>query len=215
MRSVKISYRQIAPHQIFHLQFKNNYELCMTFIRLQEFYESHSNLFRNKYFELEEYMDWYARDLGNGNFTYTFDWGGFNVPSHILLNFLKVFKNNLRTWEQDLLNVLTQHKIDMKSKFYLIGTARDADKEAIPHETQHGLFYLYDEYRLEMESIVKKYKLTRLRTALMKQGYNKDVIVDEIQAYLLTSPAKHYKEESTKRLRKELKNATRRFFSKK
>ena len=74
--------KRILPH-VYHLHFEDPYQLAMHFLRAQEFYESPK--FADKIFTLVEYMEWYAKEHGNGVFDYMKTWSGFNVPSWALL----------------------------------------------------------------------------------------------------------------------------------
>ena len=69
---------------IFCLKFDNNYDLCMHFLRAQEFYESPFPEFKGKNFNLIDYMEKYAKAYGDNVFTYPGDWCGFNIPSNVL-----------------------------------------------------------------------------------------------------------------------------------
>lgn len=178
----------------YHLEFRTHYEMCLAFVRIQEFYESPCTAFRSKYFSLEEYMTWYAKKYGSGVFTYPDDWDGFNVPSHILGKFLRMFRD-LRPWEQEVFAALKTLDIDIahidcdKREFYVIGTTLGDKVINFQHELCHGLFYMNSDYRREVEKIVGKCKLQKFRKRLLQLGYVKSVINDEIQAYLITEPA--------------------------
>jgi len=229
MSKTQIKIKQIKPWRLFHLQFKDDYEMGMTFVRLQEFYESSSLRFRGQAFTLEQYMDWYSREYGNGGvFTYTGDWEGYNVPSHFFACFLKVFESDprsggLRSRECDLKDALFKRGLipdinpNHPQRYQIIATAGKGLVK-FEHEIRHGLFYLIPEYRSEIEAVIKRYKLTRFRRMLLKVGYFKDVLVDEIQAYVLTGPlddlpnsVKRSKE--VRNLRKELKSIEKKYYN--
>ena len=75
--------KEIKPN-IFLFEFKHNYDMCMHFLRYQEYYESSSPKYRGKAFEIFDFMRWYSLKYGKGAFTYVDDWDGFNIPSHII-----------------------------------------------------------------------------------------------------------------------------------
>ena len=77
---------------IFQVEAESQYDLAMTFIRIQEFYESPFREIRGHDFILEKYMDRYAKEYGN--FTYTTDWNGFNVPGDIVRKFFSLNETN-------------------------------------------------------------------------------------------------------------------------
>ena len=179
--------KEIYPN-LYHIKFKDQYTETMTFIRLQEFYESPFPNIRGQYFTLEEFMDCYAKF--KGNFTYCTDWSGFNVPGNIVLEFIELFKNgmwdNNREKEMLLIHMLEKRVTNFDSgKFYVIATHK---KEDLSHEIAHGLFYLKPSYRRAMERLVdfrNKY-IRKLKKELLKMGYDKRFLIDEIQAYLST-----------------------------
>lgn len=186
---------------IFSLRFRNQYETCSTFLRLQEFYESPFKEIKGHVFTLEEYMDRYAQEMGN--FTYTTDWAGFNVPGHVVKNFFKTFETlgePLLKKEEDLYGIL-EDQIEGDDKFYVIG---HYEKKALPdwkkeedfystlaHEIAHGLFYLDASYKRRALALVSG--LPEKATEKMSEkllgsgGYCKSVLKDEFQAYLATS----------------------------
>lgn len=220
MRRIKIKVKQIKPWRIFHFQFKTQYEMCMTMIRLQEFYESPK--FRDVVFSLEEYMDWYCSEYGEGVFTYTDDWKGFNIPSHIIQEFFSRYRHQtlnspmLRPKEYDFLEILEAALKEPltspeQKPFYIIGTV-GGDLETMEHEMCHALFYLIPEYREEAKKVIKKYKLKTLRKTLLEEGYHKEVLVDEIQAYVLTGLLEGVREtKEIKRLKQELRTIQRKY----
>lgn len=168
---------------IFLLTFKNQYEATSTFMRLQEYYESPYKGIKNCCFTLEEYMDRYAKE--NGNFTYNEDWSGFNVPDNIVRNFFKIFGDNLLEKEKELYGKIEFLINDIKN-FYLIGVYKDED---LNHEIAHGYYYLDSIYKNNMDintSLIDTNIIRNIKKVLKKFGYCKEVLNDEIQAYLST-----------------------------
>ena len=174
-----------TSNNIIFLKAESQYELTSTFLRISEFYESINPKFRNKYFELEEYMDWYAEKYGN--FTYMSDWSGFNVPSDAAGRFFARFHEKLSKKEQALHELITQSDVD-KSKFYIIGTYENDN--TVEHEYAHAMYYLDKEYKSKMNALTDALPM-KFRTAfadkLIKDGYCKQVLLDEGQAYLATN----------------------------
>lgn len=189
------------PRSIYQVEVDTQYELCMTFIRLQEFYESPFEEIRGKYFSLEKYMDCYAAEYGN--FTYPTDWNGFNVPGNVVQDFFNSakfsFGHNLSHKEYWLYHTLFDADLigtGNKDKFYLLGTHAETDKkglkvnEALDHEYAHAFWYLSSEYRQDQEENLSKLskKTTKaIHRALKEKGYTEGVFEDETQAYLSTS----------------------------
>ena len=120
---------------ILHLHYEKQYELCSTFMRLQEFYESDIPEIKGNFFSLEEYMDAYANRMGN--FSYTSDWSGFNVPSNVYYSWLEKFKNDLLRKEEALVDIIS--KETNKTKFYIIGSYGDNKNAIVRHEIAHAL----------------------------------------------------------------------------
>ena len=159
-------------------------------MRIQEFYESPFKKIRAHVFTLEEYMDEYARVTGN--FTYTTDWGGFNVPDRVFRAFFDQF--DLLEKEKHLKSFF---KAELKSDepFYVIGhyeakevTEDDCIESTLGHEIAHGKFYLDPSYKKQALQLVKDLeKKDKVAAALIEMGYTKAVVNDEIQAYLATS----------------------------
>lgn len=192
MNKIKYTIKEVKP-RIFLAEFTDPYDMCMTFLRYQEFYESSNPKFRNKPFKIFDFMKWYTSSFGDGAFSYTSDWIGFNVPSKILNN----CRNSILDWnEYDAVmgNIISkiESKVGVKdgeySEYYLIG-AKKGSERTIKHEVAHGMFYLDKNYRKEMTTLVKNLD-SKFRTTvfedLAKIGYTKQVFIDEAQAFLST-----------------------------
>ncbi len=186
-----ISVSEIFPKCI-HLHFKTQYEVASTMMRLQEFYESPYENIRGKHFNIEEYMDTYASAMSN--FTYTCDWTGFNIPGNIVDEFFEKF-SDLLDKEIYLKEMIDKAKKKAKIKdehFYLIASYADKvdGKDVLKHELGHALYYLNTDYRAEMDNTVvsiPEKELELLFKGMLAQGYTKEVVLDEIQAYFSTS----------------------------
>jgi hypothetical protein len=187
--------RNIITKGLVSLRFANQYETCSTFMRLQEYYESQMKEIRGKFFTLEKFMDLYAKQ--NGNFTYTIDWGGFNVPGHVVRKFFQVFKDSDLLEKEKLLKQELSECLDSKSRFYVIGHYEkdneldflqpDTIYRSLAHEVAHGLFYLNSSYKQDALELVRALpeKMTgKITVGLTEMGYAKSVIDDETNAYL-------------------------------
>lgn len=189
----------IMPH-VFLLEFDNQYDLAMTFVRLQEFYESPK--FKGKYFTLEEYMDYWSKEFGRGSFTYPSVWAGFNIPGKVYED----WRNTLYSFEEGrpreliLMEVIRNlvfkeygsriHDASFNyNEIYIIGTYKRDDQRSLEHEVAHALYYLYPKYRKTCNKLINQLPKTMVNEAskkLLKMGYDKKVVKDEIQAYLST-----------------------------
>lgn len=162
---------------IYHIRMPNQYLLMSTFLRFQETYESPK--FRGQGFTLEEFQDWYAST--RPTFSYYDDWIGCNFPSSVVEGFTPERFGEFSKKERWVLDQL-QH---IPGKYYVIATFSGED-DAIHHEVVHGLFYLDESYAKQVADIVKDYQFTEFRIAMRNRGYCEEVMVDEINAYLLT-----------------------------
>lgn len=172
---------QFFTEKIIHLNFSKQYDLSSTFLRFQEYYESPE--FRNKIFTLKEYKQWYIKQ--NGEFSYYTDWGGFNIPSKILKPFYKNKFKNLSKREKDFLHLFS----NKRGKFYIIGTyGNDLDNlECLKHELAHAFYYIDDEYKKSVNKLCKSFTKANIAYyALLKVGYCKHVLMDELNAYTAT-----------------------------
>lgn len=174
---------EVKPN-IFFLDFKDPYNLAMHFVRFQEYYESPSKKFRCKDFDIFDFMEAYSKKYGNGIFTYPKDWGGFNIPSKVFYNCLIGIKDKNK---YDIAMADVYNKISVKTNsFYIIGSV---GSEALAHEIAHGLYYTNKQYKKEMLDLVNnldKSFYNKFTKYLIKIGYTKSVLKDEVQAYLST-----------------------------
>jgi hypothetical protein len=208
---MKIHKKEVSE-RIFSLQFKNQYDACSTFMRVAEFYESPFKQIRGKHFSLEQYMDVYAKF--RGNFTYTVDWGGFNIPGKVFINFFELFKNDLLKKEKHLKSLFEDEFADKKD-FYVIAHSEAKNSRinklnietTLGHEVAHGKFYLNPLYKrscLNLIETLPKKTVKEITTKLLAMGYTKGVIKDEIQAYLATSTYDYIKKLFGLRMKKDL-----------
>lgn len=191
--------KEISP-RVFQLSFGNSYDLGMRFVRFQEYYESPCPDFRGSTFTLLDYMDWYAK-ANDGVFSYPDDWAGFNVPGWVFREVLD--KNKIEDWNQYdefMLSIINEirSKIpkDDPDNFYLIGIVH-GDEETMDHELAHAFYYVFPEYKKEMNACLDKLGRNSKEVKLMyewleKQGYDQSVFDDEAQAYFATGVLEEY-----------------------
>jgi len=181
---------EVRPN-IFLMKFKNSYDLCMTFLRYQEFYENANPKFRGKSFTILDFMDWYTKDKKGFVFTYTIDWAGFNIPGHIIMDVRKAGIKDPNQYDQVMKDV---HSVCCAEDFYLIGMF--SGSPVFEHEIAHGYFYTNQSYRREMKKLVSALPTDlkkQLYKVLTSMGYAKSVHTDEIQAYFATGPSEAFK----------------------
>lgn len=174
---------------IFLLEFHNEYDMCMTFLRYQEYYESPFSKFRGKSFKILDFMKWYSLKFGKGSFTYPIDWAGFNFYGNVIKEVRDLGIPDLNEYDAQMYKVYQQCKKKAAGdKFYIIGVVKD--NGALDHEIAHGLYYLNPHYKREMNALVKKMapELREYMNAyLLKVGYTPRVFVDETQANMATT----------------------------
>lgn len=200
---IKYKLKEVKP-RIFLMTFKDHYDLCMTFLRYQEFYESPNPKFRGKHFTIVDFMEWYSKKQSQGCFEYPKHWAGFNIPSYVIEKIHGIGRKffvdmnqpkDYNKYDEIMFNVFNKcyetldHRVEENPhKFYLIG-AMEGNTDTINHEVAHGFFYTTPAYKKEMLSLVKNLKPSfrnKLYKSLEKIGYTKQVFADEAQAFLST-----------------------------
>lgn len=152
-------------------------ELGMTFMRFQEHYESANKRFRNNIFTVGQLRNWYSETYGSNS--YHTHWVGFNFPSKVLRPFKDGLFDPLTSEETGLLHLLKYRNDD----FYIIGAQT---KDILRHELSHALYASNPKYREEIDTFLirNKNKLSKTNKYILDKGYCKEVLNDEIQAYI-------------------------------
>jgi len=187
---MKFSLSQIHD-RIFLLTFDDSYDIGMHFLRAQEYYESNCPKFYRKEFRLLDYIEWYSKN-NDSQFTYAYDFTGFNVPGNIMNKIYTEFAwdDYFNKYDSVMANVVaTIHSLIGKTTdYYLIGAQAD-DSESIDHEIAHALWHISLEYQTQqLENIDKidNLVISKIKDCLRSEKYSEDVIYDEVQAYLST-----------------------------
>jgi hypothetical protein len=207
---MKYKLKKIYPG-IYLCTIEHQYDLAMTFCRVQEFYESPYKEIRGQYFKLLDLMDIYVKRRKENSFLYPEHWCGFNIPGKIIKNLYYNDKFQIVDMnEYDLAVMDMNDTIDEKTKgpYYLIAS-NGGERETIYHEVCHGLYCLDEEYKKNTNKIISKIIPTaykKISKVLLDLGYCKAVLKDEIQAYLTTGMRLIYSE--AKFNKKELCNVT-------
>lgn len=152
-------------------------ELGLTFMRFQEHYESTNPDFKDKIFTQGQLKRWYSETYGSNS--YHSHWVGFNFPSKVLIPFKEGLFDPLTTEEQKLLE-LFKYRSD---NFYIIGAQNNS---TLRHELAHALYASNPKYKIEVDNFLKKNqkKLKSTNLYILSKGYCKEVLNDEIQAYI-------------------------------
>ena len=190
---MKVNYKLKEIHpRIFLVTIKDTYDLAMTFCRLQEYYESPFKQIRNKTFTMTEFQRLYAKEFGDGIFSYPADWAGFNVPGDVFDDFMHIafddWGNEYDITIADIHWTVTKEEEEFNDEnpYYIIAAGPD-DRETINHEICHALYYLDQQYKEKVDLIISELNVSlfsHFKTGLLNKGYSKGVIVDEINAYI-------------------------------
>ena len=202
---IEYTFKEVKPN-IFAVIVPNNYDLAMLFCRVQEFYESNSELFNGKDFSIWDFMKWYS-DKNKGVFTYTRDWVGFNVPFNTAFNCMRGVESKT-PYDIIMLEILDRINGNYWDA-YIIG-AESENSETFQHELCHGLYYTNNEYKMLADNITIKINAEHSKIFtdnLLKLGYSRAVIADEIQAHMMTEyDLKYFSRGSDEEYLKELHN---------
>lgn len=192
--------------RLYELRFDDQYEMCMAFLRYQEYYESPR--FEKRKFTLAQYMAWYVRDQNkDGRFSYPSDWGGFNIPARIIGEVQRLGIDDPNHYDQ-LMGSLYQIITVVDDDAYLIGVTGDGEVNA--HETTHAMWHIDAAYRNRAKSLMDDELplVNQLIKVLKARGYTDITALDEVQTYMTTGDSlfKEFKKKADyKRLQKKLK----------
>ena len=193
---MKIDYKieEVRPG-IFAVIVKDHYHRAMLFCRVQEYYESPNPQFRGKNFSIWDYIEWYSREHRDV-FTYTYDWGGFNIPLKTAWDCYEKLREHESPYDEVMESIIRTIELKMFYKkntrnwnAYIIG-ADSTESDTFDHEICHGLYTTNKEYKELVDEITLGIPLedyTKFRDNLLAMGYTDKVIDDEIQAYLSTN----------------------------
>jgi hypothetical protein len=165
------------PYNSVWISADSQKELGETFIRFQEYYESPSRKYRNKIFTLGDIKNYYSLQYGAD--LYSDLWIGFNFPSSVLIPFKQGLFDPLTSQEKELLGLL-KYRHDT---FYIIGAQNNS---TLRHELSHAMYGHDTKYKNEIDNYISKNKkgFTKASKHILKRGYDKSVLNDELQAYI-------------------------------
>ncbi len=193
---MKIDYKieEVRPN-VFAVVVPDHYHRAMLFCRVQEYYESPNPQFRGKNFSIWDYIEWYSREHRDV-FTYTFDWGGFNIPLKTAWDCYEKLREHESPYDEVMESIIRTIELKMFYKkntrnwnAYIIG-ADSTESDTFDHEICHGLYATNKEYKLlvdEVTETISTKDYSTFKNNLIKMGYTDSVIDDEIQAYLSTN----------------------------
>ena len=178
--------------------FPTRKELTLHFFRIQEFYESPKKSLFKKKFSVFDFLN--ESMNAKGEIDYFSYWTGFNIPGDFVNKWWVMNGRDSTPAEQALFNRLHQSNIDFSKPYYIIG-ALHKDEDVIKHEIAHALYYTNTKYATEMNDLIYDFFKTdrknycKVEKRLNKMGYGKNVIKDEIQAYLSSEKSSYLKKE--------------------
>jgi len=164
---------KLGNFPIYHFEFNNQHKMCMAFMRIVEF--------DCKYFKVNDFIGDYIDK--HGKFDYMDLNVGFTIPSLEMYKFYKVFKRSLSKDEKWIFNKLK--RLNINNKYSIIVTLKN-DLETIRHELVHAHYDLYENYRKDVNKVIRKFGLRNIKNALREQGYMKRDFIEEINSYVIT-----------------------------
>jgi hypothetical protein len=165
------------PYNSIWISADSQRELGETFIRFQEYYESDNQDFRGKVFTLGQVKNYYSIQYGADIYSDT--WVGFNFPSSVLLPFRQGLFDPLTENENNLLDSLKYRN----DNYYIIGAQ---NKSTLRHELCHAMYGYLQQYKIEIDRFISKNKskFKKVSKYILDKGYTRDVLNDELQAYI-------------------------------
>jgi len=181
---IKYKVKTVRP-DVIAVVVPNDYDRAMLFWRVQEFYESPCERFRESAFSVWDYAKWYSVKYG-GCFSYPADFVGFNLPLIVAKRCYEL--NEVETpYDREMKSIVDGLFVNGERK-YLIG-AESLKGDTFEHEMAHALYYVDMAYRNDMDELTRSLpekSYARLRRNLSKIGYHRGVLKDEVQAYMAT-----------------------------
>lgn len=175
---------QVKP-KIWHLHFDTRYDLALHFFRYQESTDT-------EIISMIDLMERYSKNFGKGDFTYTKDWVGFNLPGRVILDLHRRGIKDINKYD----NIMLAFAEMIKSKegtedFDIIGTSGEDSNftNTFNHELAHSLYSHDKRYKNKITKLLKELPVrthNRLYNKLIELGYQEELndFLDEIQAYL-------------------------------
>lgn len=177
--------------RVYSLAFDNRKDLCLCFLRYQEYYESDNPRFQYQAFTWADYVTWYSKT--RGSFSYSEDWMGFNFPADVIGKVKELGIPDPNHYDDLMSGVLGLITNDAEHKdVYLIGYQKGS-APTLDHEMAHAAFYLDGSYRDEVNDLLLQLPDSvrdRISSAIQELGYASSSVVDEIQAFALTGSRK-------------------------
>lgn len=185
---MRFELKQLNNH-IFVLSFDDEFTMSMCFLRWSEYTECSDPKINGKIFTILDFVESYTRD--RGTFSYTSDWSGFNIPSRRFEQYPFGYIKDRNKYDDFMESVVTFIKsaIGSQEPFYLIGHLTGATS-VVDHETAHAMYDRMPAYKQEIQELIltvfSDKKSDEILSCIAEMGYSKEVLEDEMQAYLST-----------------------------
>jgi hypothetical protein len=117
------------------------------------------------------------------NFTFSyFQTDGFQCSSTVFEPFVSGRFDPLLEKEKRLINLFEGER----EPFYIIGVSESSARDDLTHEVAHALFFTDRAYKAAVLAALREYDTARIEHELHQLGYTKDVLNDEVHAYLIS-----------------------------
>lgn len=179
MKITKLSNKRLL------LEFPTRKEMTLSNFRISEFYEGKEGI-KGCSWTPDKFIDLYSDE--NGRIEYFEFWEGFNYPVKSINDFYCVFESDVedsRLSDREIKILEASKQIDKDG--YIISCV-EGDEITLKHETAHALFFENVEYRNKVTEIINTLDaetISKFRSHLFLMRYNEDVLIDEMQAYLI------------------------------
>lgn len=211
--------------RVYALKFDKSYELCMAFLRYEEFYENLNPRYRGHSFTIVEFMSWYTTKFAKGKykgiFTFTEDWGGFNLPVNIIDQVHKLGIPDPNHYDALMAGIYGLISVEAEDA-YLIGISSENNEGFKEHELTHAMWHVDQEYKQKITNIIDEASqqdpsfIKQIKKALSDEGYVDAVMNDEISAYVATGEEGFFSKVKNKKmmtqLRKDIKAVHKKHF---
>jgi hypothetical protein len=180
---------------VLHLEFNSRLGLNLTMCRMQEYFESPYDEVRCRNISLIEFIQYYAKE--DGTMDYWSYWEGINIPKKYVDEFFMAHKFAASL---NVLELSVEKRWEDTDYQYLIATEVNSPPSVLDHELAHARYALDPVYKeaarkfiLGMGTTVLN-KLFESLTANERYMTDGEHLIDEVQAYLISSDVKELAE---------------------
>lgn len=181
--------------KILAVEFPNRKEITLTMFRIAEYYESPFKEIKDSIFTIDKWLEKYIFiKYGKDKENYFEYWDGFNLPVEKAMDSFFMFENESQGREYKFLDEVAKvFGYDNKDGYVICYTK--GDKITLKHELCHALYYTNQDYKKEVNEVIKKMNKNlkdKYIQNLKKDKYTKEVFIDEINAYITAFSSEDY-----------------------